>query len=104
MLDVILGCTVVGILLGVYTFLVFFPYNDDKVLKSADPEVIKKIPGPKGLPFLGNILMFNVPRESKFNKYERPCVSQTEKLHLIWSNLSAKHYCYNFNAVQFISV
>jgi hypothetical protein len=76
MLDVILGSIIVGVLLVICTFLVMVPYNFDKVLMSADREEIKKIPGPKGLPYLGSVFLFNVPPESEFNKCETLFVSR----------------------------
>jgi hypothetical protein len=67
MLAVILGWLAVVILLSVCVFLIVLPHNPDPVLKSADPEVIKKIPGPRSIPYLGNVLVFNVPRESRLS-------------------------------------
>lgn len=63
MLGVILGWCAVAILLAICVLLIVVPHNEDPVLMSADPQVIKRIPGPRSLPYLGSVLMFNVPRE-----------------------------------------
>jgi hypothetical protein len=99
MLGVILGWCAVVILLAICLLLIVVPHNEDPVLMSADPQVIKRIPGPRSLPYLGNVLMFNVPRESKFSK-----VSRIEDFGLIREIVrNANNLCY-FSAVQFVLV
>jgi hypothetical protein len=71
MLAVILGWFAVVILLAISVLLIMVPYNQDPVIRSADPQVIKRIPGPRGLPYLGSVLIFNVPRESKLSRVFR---------------------------------
>ncbi|XP_021929273.1 cytochrome P450 4C1-like isoform X2 [Zootermopsis nevadensis] len=63
MLDIIIGSILVAILLAICTFLILVPYNFNTIIISTEPKGTTKIPGPKGLPYFGNILTFNVPRE-----------------------------------------
>jgi hypothetical protein len=92
MLAVIIGGFAVVILLAICVFLIMIPYNQDPVLKSADPQVIKRIPGPRSLPYLGDVLVFNVPRESKFSSLS----DRGRGTHSI--------VCSHFSAVQFVLV
>jgi hypothetical protein len=78
MLAIILGCIAAVIVFALCVFLIVVPHNLDPVLMSADPEVIKRIPGPRCIPYLGNVLIFNIPIESKFSN-----VSRIEDLELV---------------------
>lgn len=95
MLAIILGWLAAVVVFALCVFLIVVPHNFDPVLKSADPEVIKRIPGPKCIPYLGNILIFNVPCESKFSN-----VSRSEDLEFIWADEVQNSFCL-FSTVQF---
>jgi hypothetical protein len=53
----------VTLLLGI--LIIIFPYDYSWLLRISDTKKIERIPGPKTVPFFGNILMFNVPPERK---------------------------------------
>jgi hypothetical protein len=95
MLAIILGWLAGVIVFAMCVLLIVIPHNFDPVLMSADPEVIKKIPGPKCIPYLGNVLIFNVPCESKFSN-----VSRGNDLELIRADEVQSNFCI-FSTVQF---
>jgi hypothetical protein len=53
--------------------LIVFPYDYSWKFRRSDTKKIEMIPGPKTLPFFGNILQFNVPpdRTYKFRAFSQ---------------------------------
>jgi hypothetical protein len=45
---------------------IVFPYDYSWKLRRSDTKKIEMIPGPKTMPFFGNILMFNVPPDRTY--------------------------------------
>jgi hypothetical protein len=50
---------VIFLLLGI--LLIVFPYDYSWTLRISDKKKIEMLPGPRPVPFFGNILMFNIP-------------------------------------------
>jgi hypothetical protein len=66
MLTLICAAAVVAIILLLGILVIVFPYDYSWLLRISDTKKIERIPGPKTVPFFGNILMFNVPPERKY--------------------------------------
>ena len=91
MLTLVCAAAVVGVTLLLGILVIIFPYDYSWLLRISDMKKIERIPGPKTVPFFGNILMFNVPPERKcqwvalyemkvsinikYGKYSRNCIS-----------------------------
>ncbi|PNF41728.1 hypothetical protein B7P43_G03434 [Cryptotermes secundus] len=62
-------CAVVALVIFLVLWILFivFPYDYSWILRRSDTEKIELIPGPKTVPFFGNILKFNVPGDQIIN-------------------------------------
>jgi hypothetical protein len=57
-------CAVAALIIFILCILfIVFPYDYSWKFRRSDTKKIEMIPGPKTLPFFGNILQFNVPAE-----------------------------------------
>lgn len=65
MLTLVCAAAVVGVTLLLGILIIIFPYDYSWLLRISDTKKIERIPGPKTVPFFGNILMFNVAPERK---------------------------------------
>jgi hypothetical protein len=65
MLDFVLAALVSALFLLVATFHIVFYYDWKWSFRRSDCKKINMMPGPKPVPFFGNILLFNVPEQGE---------------------------------------
>lgn len=67
MLTLVCEAAFVGVTLLLGILIIIFPYDYSWLLRISDTKKIERIPGPKTVPFFGNMLMFSVPPEQLLN-------------------------------------